>query len=403
MNQQVSVFNRRRQVTLTTDATADLGVLLPPHISIRGNRFALVDAAGMRYSVNTLHLDVVIVDVNPHKSKVYWGDDPFDPNAVEFIPPVCFSDNGVAPSADAQEKQARTCAECVHNERSKINEVTGNRSKPCSDRKKMAVLVLNDTGLVYQLQIPPATLKTLVKYAGQLQAMKTPGTDRKADLNDVVTRLTFVDGKNGELAFAAAAWISSVQANQVGGWTFIVNQQGQALTAPDQGLAFGTAIDDLIDSGVTDKIVGRLDKPWTGPALPAASTSALAAPVAMPAPALPAVAAPASEAPGHGGRRPGSGRKPRSQPVQAAPQPPAAAQEVFAPGQPLPTQAAPQQVPQPALPASLQMLPEQMLNPPQETRASPAPGSPAFAQPQDMTSALNEALAFAMNLNTDPR
>lgn len=408
-----SVFTRRRQLSLSANATAELGGLMPPHVSIRGNRFALVDAAGTRFPLQTMHLDCVIVDINEHKSKTYWGEEKFDPNAVEFTPPVCYSDNGVGPSANAQEPQARTCVECPHNRWSKINEVTGNKNKPCSDRKKLAILPMSDnSGLVYQLQVPPASLTPLRVYSNLVSTWQVPGVGRQADLNDVVTRVTFIDSKNGELEFQPVCWISSLQRVEGRGWLISQNQAGQVIGAPDGGLAFGDALDTLMDAGVTDDVVGRKDTAWTGVALPApAPVQQIAAPApTTPAPQLqaPAQAAPpasptahpaAAGAPKHGGSRPGSGRKPRPAAPPAAPAP-AAEQpmDIYPPGAAIPAQEIPAAAP---APTQQRVAAPQMLAPADITSPQPAvPTNPAFAQPQQASSAIDEALSFAMSLKT---
>ena len=267
MNQNLpSIFGRRDRRGLTETAATGLGGLMPPHVSIKGNRFALVDAGGGRFPLQTMYLDCIVIDINPNICKTYWGPDPYQDGDDQ--PPLCFSDNGVGPSAQSTEPQSRTCAECEHNAwGSATNEQTGKNRKACSDRRKAAVVVLNDqSGLCYQLQIPPASLKPFLKYSGQLQAMNAPGLDRKADMDDVVTRIAFADNKNGELQFEAVAWINSVQMTTMG--LQLVTQQTaqgvQVALAPDGGAAVAGIIDGLLDRKTTDTIVNKNDRPWSG-------------------------------------------------------------------------------------------------------------------------------------------
>ena len=267
LNQNLpSIFGRRDRRGLTETAATGLGGLMPPHVSIKGNRFALVDAGGGRFPLQTMYLDCIVIDINPNICKTYWGPDPYQDGDDQ--PPLCFSDNGVGPSAQSTEPQSRTCAECEHNAwGSATNEQTGKNRKACSDRRKAAVVVLNDpTGHCYQLQIPPASLKPFLKYSGQLQAMNAPGLDRKADMDDVVTRIAFADNKNGELQFEAVAWINSVQMTTMG--LQLVTQQTaqgvQVALAPDGGAAVAEIIDGLLDRKTTDTIVNKNDRPWSG-------------------------------------------------------------------------------------------------------------------------------------------
>jgi hypothetical protein len=84
------------------------GTMLPPHVSIKDNRFTLVDGAGTRHPLNTLSLDCVVLDLNEKMSRIYYDpNEPYDPDSPAV--PLCFSDNGVAPSVRAREPQAKSC------------------------------------------------------------------------------------------------------------------------------------------------------------------------------------------------------------------------------------------------------------------------------------------------------
>ena len=426
MNQNLpSIFERRERRGLAETAATGLGGLMPPHVSILGGRFALVDAGGQRFPLQTMHLDCIIVDINPHVCKTYWGPDPFVPGREDNAPPLCFSDNGVGPSANSAEPQARTCAECELNAwGSATNEQTGKSRKACSDRRKVAVVVLNDqSGLCHQLQVPPASLKPFLKYSGQLQAMNAPGLDRRADMDDVVTRITFVDNKNGELSFQAIAWINSVQMTAMG--LQLVTQQTaqgvQTALAPDGGAAAAGIIDGLLDRHVTDTIVNKNDRPWSGTlqVTQAAPQAQLAPPAedrpvfdrtafatqAQQRPAPAASTLPPPQPPsgtggandGRGGTRRGAGRprKPQAAPqafhpgVEAQQPVQQFQQEIIPPMQPMPMQAQPLHQ-QPATPEPL-------------TGLQPQPassGTSAFAQPQSLAADMDAALNVAMGLTT---
>ena len=434
-----SIFGRRDRRGLTETAATGLGGLMPPHVSIKGNRFALVDAGGQRFPLQTMYLDCIVIDINPNVCKTYWGSSPYQDGDDQ--PPLCFSDNGVGPSAQATEPQARTCAECAQQGgpgawNSAINEQTGKGRKACSDRRKAAVVVLNDpTGHCYQFQVPPASLKPFLKYSGQLQAMTAPGLDRRADMDDVVTRITFADNKNGELQFQAVAWINSVQLTTMG--LELVTQQTaqgvQVALSPDGGAAVAGIIDGLLDRRTTETIVNKNDRPWSG-ALQIAQ-AAPQAQIAPPqsdrpvfdqtdyarqsqladsavdyaqqaklaarateyarqaqqrlAPDASTTPLPQSQPSGRGGARPGAGRRPKKV-DQPAPR-----QEVISPGLPMPMQAQPQHQ-QPAIPEPLTGL-QNHGPPPQPTTNL---GNSAFAQPQSLASEMDEALNVAMNLET---
>jgi hypothetical protein len=208
MNQPVQQLAGRRRAGILDAMSQGLTQPTPPRISIKAQKFTLVDAAGVQIPVQMfdpqygLYLDVVIIGVNPNKSKMYYEFD-YDPTKDE--PPTCFSDNGVGPSSQATTPQSPTCAMCPNNAwGSDTSKMTGKPTKACSDRKKLAVIVVNDPSqLVYQLQIPPASLKHLSVLANALKGHQVTDSEgpRAADPADVVTRVYFNPQKQGELLF----------------------------------------------------------------------------------------------------------------------------------------------------------------------------------------------------------
>lgn len=247
----MNIFSRPGVRTVSQDAMADLGPGMHPRISIKGGRFTLIDAGGVKYPWPNLILPVIVVGANPKKSKVYY-EGTFDPDAN--TPPTCYSDNGIGPSRDAFVKQARTCAECPLGAwGSDTSQMTGKLTKACNDKKKLAVIVIGDMAqLTYELQIPPATLKNLNKYAAFVGSSTTPDGARKADLCDIVTNISFMPDQVGILDFAAAAWIDSVGPDGL-------LYQGES---PDGGAAIAARIDQVVDSGVVADLVGLNDVPW---------------------------------------------------------------------------------------------------------------------------------------------
>jgi hypothetical protein len=211
-----------------------------PYISIKGNRFLAIDATGNERPVGQmdsqsgLYLDVVIVDFNPTKSKVFYAH-AYDPNASEFVPPDCWSDNGVGPSSQASKPQATLCASCPQNAwGSDTSRITGKGTKACADVQKIAVL-LPGQEMLFLMRIPPASLKFLGKYAAEVEAQMIGG--HKADITWVVTRVSFDQKSVGILQFRPVSLIDEVSAKRV-------------------ALAW--------QNHETDTIVGKNDKPYTG-------------------------------------------------------------------------------------------------------------------------------------------
>lgn len=431
MNQPVQLAGRRRAGTLAA-MQSGLTQPMPPRVSIKAQRFTLIDSAGIQIPVQLfdqqfgMYLDVVIVGVNPHKSKQYFEYD-YDPTRDE--PPTCFSDNGIGPSAQSSTPQSPTCAACPQNVwGSAISKMTQKATKACSDRKNLAVVVVNDpTQLLYRFQVPPASLKNLSVLAKALQQHQVSDVEgvRPADPADVVTRIHFNPEKQGELLFTPMGF----------------HQQ----LAP--------YIDGLIEkadaSGAIDTITGANDVVFGG-ALPApAPVQQLAAPAAFAPPQMqappppapfqpqPSFGAPPPPTPGQafggqpqqngsapptpqaprtrrGGARAGAGRPPApvqgltppgpapfqpQAPQQAAPQPGPA------PFQPRAAQPAP--APQPGFSAPQGDIPPSLDRRPQAPQQQQPGGAPAFgmgngAPPNaDLSAAIDSA--FGAPLQPRPR
>lgn len=243
MTQLPAYLANRSTPKLADQTVAHLGVGSPPYISIMGNRFTLIDATGAEQPIDTLYLDCVIVDAGDHMSKIFY-DKPFDPNAGQYEPPVCFSDNGVAPSRNASKPQARTCAECPNAVwGSKVSAVSGKCVKACSDFQKLAIMLPGDP-VTFLLRVPPNSLAHL---RGYLQKF----VGQPVDVSDVVTRLSFEAGQIGLLQFNATGYI-----------TEDAYRQREALRAEKK----------------TDALVGRLDQPRVDTLPPSAPAQQLPPP-----------------------------------------------------------------------------------------------------------------------------
>jgi len=173
----------------------NLGSVQPPMISIQGNAFTLRDSLGNERP-STRTLDVIFVDGNPNTSKRYRENRDYNPN--DPTPPDCFSDNGVAPSAQALKPQSETCIACPHNARgSRISKISGSAVKACDDLQKLAVVTADDPeGMLYQLIISPGSLQNFRAYVRNADSHNYEG-------NQIITRLSFVDKQIGVLAFEA--------------------------------------------------------------------------------------------------------------------------------------------------------------------------------------------------------
>lgn len=264
-NQLPAYLQQRQSKGLAQDLIANLGTGSPPYVSIANNRFTLIDSAGAEEPVATYdpktgpYLDCVVVDSNEHMSKVFY-DKAFDPNANQYEPPACFSDNGIGPSRSASKPQSTTCAACPNAVwGSKVSAVSGKGLKACHDTQKLAIMIPGDD-VVFLLRVPPNSLSNLRGYTSKF-------VGQQIDISDVVTRISFVS--QGTLQFAATSYIDEA------------TYKRREAIATSHG---------------TDVLVGRTDMPRTD-ALPASAAPAqLTAPEQQVQQPSPFVSAPAATA-----------------------------------------------------------------------------------------------------------
>lgn len=205
-NLQLPAYLKPRATSLAKILGELGGGLLPPRISIRSNRFTLIDAAGNEKPWPSLELPIIIVDVNPNICKMYFGRE-YQPDDDQ--PPMCFSSNGVAPSSEASDPQSPTCAACQHNVRgSAVSKMSGAAIKACRDEKKLAVLIPGQGSMVYLLTITPGSAKNCSQYTARVLG-------GGADLWQVVTQLSFAPGVNGVLTFEPLTFVNEEQARLI--------------------------------------------------------------------------------------------------------------------------------------------------------------------------------------------
>lgn len=160
-----------------------------PIISIKGKVFTEVRDGERKILPNprdpespATYIEVVLVKVNKNKSKVWYAQGYTE--GADQKKPDCYSTDGVTPAADAENKQAKTCATCKFNEfGSKISD-QGRKGKACADSVRVAIAkpdMLNDP---YLLRVPAASMRGLGEY-GQMLAK------RGVAYNMVVTRISF--------------------------------------------------------------------------------------------------------------------------------------------------------------------------------------------------------------------
>lgn len=166
----------------TVAATGTGGGQVVDHISIKGGRFHVIRNGQQPVTLQLFQLNVVMVHINPGITKAFF-EGAWNPDA-DAEAPICSSDDGVVPRADADKPQCNTCAACPQNQfGSKINPQTGKQGKACMDKKSIAIVTPGaEGGEMLRLQIPAASLKDFGMYLRSLPNVPYYG---------VVTEITF--------------------------------------------------------------------------------------------------------------------------------------------------------------------------------------------------------------------
>jgi hypothetical protein len=188
---------------LNSDLTAHAGGGFPV-ISIKGKVFAVVRDGDREIQMNpkdpdsaATSLNVVLLKANKGTSKVFYIKG-YDKDTSEGQKPDCYSNDGVEPAADAQNKQAKKCATCPHNQwGSRVSEKGATKGKACADAVRMAVAPAGQINDAMLMRVPPASIKALGEY-GQMLAKRGVG------YNMVVTKVGFdLQAESPKLTFSA--------------------------------------------------------------------------------------------------------------------------------------------------------------------------------------------------------
>lgn len=130
------------------------------------------------------YIEVVVVKGGPaggRTAKVYYDKKYVEGSDEE---PTCYSNNGLAPEADAKSPQCKTCAACPHNVWGARITESGNKGKACGDSKRLAVAQADSLGDPMLLRVPADSLKGLSAYNDLLAKRGVP-------YQGVVTRVSF--------------------------------------------------------------------------------------------------------------------------------------------------------------------------------------------------------------------
>lgn len=151
-------------------------------------------------------LEVIILSANPNKSKVFY-DKGFEEGSV--AKPTCYSNDGVAPAADAESPQAKKCAVCPHNQWGSRVTDNGGKGKACGDSMRLAISPSGQVNDPMLLRVPAATLKTLGQYGAQL-------AKRGVEPHHVITKIGFdYSVAHPALTFKATRFVEADELEEV--------------------------------------------------------------------------------------------------------------------------------------------------------------------------------------------
>ncbi len=196
------LINKDLAAQMNADAASGIGTGMPPSIRIQGGKFKLVDSDGTETILRPTDLDAtgeflptVILGAKAALSKAYYAT-AYDPNQSEAKMPDCWSDDSITPDASVANPVSKACAGCPMNAFGSGRNQAGQPTdgKACSDNKILAALYKQG---IYQLKVPPASLKNWGVYVKNLTLRGVPvnrvftyiGFDEKASFPVFIFRV----------------------------------------------------------------------------------------------------------------------------------------------------------------------------------------------------------------------
>jgi hypothetical protein len=116
-------------------------------------------------------INVVILKQNPALSKVFYAGK-YSEGSDEK--PTCYSNNGLTPEDDSEEKQASKCSVCPHNQWGSRITDSGGKGKACADSRRIAVAALGLINDPMLMRVPAASLKQIDQYGDSLVKRQVP-------------------------------------------------------------------------------------------------------------------------------------------------------------------------------------------------------------------------------------
>jgi hypothetical protein len=158
------------------------------------------------------YIDLIVLAVNPVKSRVYFEDWKAEDSASG---PICASLDGIKPDPGVSIPQAKTCAVCEHSQW--ITKPGGGRGQECQEHKRVAILLMPSMTKkmlgapllepVY-FKVPPASLTSWKRYTDEMIHQGIP-------LAAAVTRVSFNPDHLFQMNFEMIQTLSDAEAPRV--------------------------------------------------------------------------------------------------------------------------------------------------------------------------------------------
>jgi len=190
------------QATGKSNLASDMGGSGAPRLGFKGSRFR-INMGGDERVLGGTELKVVILEANPHVSRVFYGT-AYDPESSSR--PECASADGVTPLASIAEPQSKACNVCPMNEKGSAVTDTGGKTRACSFYKRTVLLLVDQPELgplvadmkamsMFGKSYPDKGLFSLRDYAQRLDQNKVMPyavvTTLEFDVNESVPKVLF--------------------------------------------------------------------------------------------------------------------------------------------------------------------------------------------------------------------
>jgi hypothetical protein len=177
-------------------------------ISLRGGKFRMVVNGEEVLTSNSDALNVVIVNAAKDVSRMFYAK-AYNPKE-DAAAPDCWSNNGVAPDASAENPQHHNCTECPQN----VKGSGAGGGRACRHFRRVAVALADDVGGdVYQLQLASKSIfgKGDLTHMPFEQYVKYVGS-QGYNLNTLTTEMRFdPDSDTAKLYFKPLKFLSKEQ------------------------------------------------------------------------------------------------------------------------------------------------------------------------------------------------